>query len=277
MTDEAEYLAANRDNWNDRATVHLASNFYDVAGWLREERGPRQCELEALGDVSGLRLVHLQCHFGLDTLALARAGARVTGLDFSPVAIAAASDLAERAGLSERSRFVCANVYDAVEALGGETFDIVYVSLGAVNWLPSIVRWAAVVGALVAPGGRLYLHDTHPLPGALSDDDLSFVYSYYEEAEPYVDDSNVTYTGTGETIAHRRSYDWNHSLGEIVTALIDHGLRITRLTEHDWAPWQRWPFLVAVGYHQWTMPPDRPRIPLSFTLLADRVLPAEAR
>ena len=125
-----------------------------------------------LGDVAGLRLLHLQCHFGLDTLAWARAGAHVTGLDFSPAAIDAAREIARRAGLSERSEFVCSDVYDATTALDHATFDVVYVSLGALCWLPSVDRWAAQVGALVAPGGRFYIHDRHPLAWALADDSL---------------------------------------------------------------------------------------------------------
>src|SRR5205823_12489105 len=116
--------------------------FYDVEGWLREARGPRLWETAVVGDVSGLRLVHLQCHFGLDTLAWARAGASVTGVDFSAVAIAQAAEVAERAGLAERARFVCADVEHAASALDGETFDIAYVSLGALCWLPSVERWA---------------------------------------------------------------------------------------------------------------------------------------
>ena len=139
-------MAANRANWDDRAAVHLESRFYDVEGWLRDQRGPRPREIEALGDVTGLRLVHPQCHFGLDTLAWARAGAVVTGLDFSPVAIAAAAEIAERAGLSERATFVCASVDEAVSALSGATFDVVYVSLGALCWLPSVAVWAGMVG-----------------------------------------------------------------------------------------------------------------------------------
>jgi SAM-dependent methyltransferase len=267
---EHEYRAANRANWNDRAEIHLESAFYDVEGWLRAQPGPRQREIDALGDVAGLRLIHLQCHFGLDTLAFARAGAMVTGLDFSPVAIDSARQLAARAGLADRSTFVCADVYDAAATLEGAAYDIVYVSLGALCWLPDVDRWAAVVGALAAPGGRLYLHDVHPLAWTLSDDDLSFAYTYFEEGAPFIDDSDKTYTDASRPVEHTRSYEWNHSLGEIVTALVAHGLRITMLSEHDWTVWQRWPWLVEVGPQQWTMPPGTPRIPLTFTLLADR-------
>jgi SAM-dependent methyltransferase len=265
-----ELIAANQIQWDERAAIHLESRFYDVEGWLRDQPGPRPREVEALGNVEGLRLAHPQCHFGLDTLAWARAGAVVTGLDFSPVAIAAARQIAERAGLAERATFVCAPIEDAVAALDGAVFDVVYVSLGALCWLPSVAAWARVVAALVAPGGRLYLHDGHPVSWALADDDLTFAHTYFEEIDPFVDDSPDTYTDASRPLEHTRSYEWNHGIGEIVTALIRQGLRITELTEHDWTVWPRWPWLVPAGDDRWTNPPDRPRVPLTFTLLAER-------
>lgn len=268
-----DWLEANRANWDERTPIHLGSEFYDVGGFLRDGRGPRRREIDALGDVSGLRLVHLQCHIGLDTLAFARAGAIVRGLDFSPVAVAAARDLAARAGLSDRAEFVCAELYRATEALGHATFDIVYVSLGALCWLPVVDAWAAQVAALLAPGGRLYLHDGHPLADALGENSLVLENDYFEEAEPYVDDSAGTYTDSEREITHRRNYSWNHGLGEIVTALVTRGLVLESLVEHDWTSFRRFPFLVQTDRHQWTTPPGMARIPMSFTLLARR--PAE--
>ncbi len=265
-----EYLAANRANWNDRAEVHLESDFYDVEGWLREPRPPRPHEAEALGDVSGLRLLHLQCHFGLDTLAWARVGAHVTGLDFSPVAVVAANDLAWRAGLSDRATFVCADVYDATTALAGATFDVVYVSLGALCWLPSIDHWAEQVGALVALGGRFYIHDVHPVGWALSDDTLALAESYFEEREPNASDSDETYTDAERPLTNTKSYEWNHGIGEIVTALIAHGLRLEWLAEHDWTVWPRFPWLVPTDDGRWVAPPGMSRAPLTFSLLAQR-------
>lgn len=265
-----EYIAANRENWNDRTRIHVGSKFYDVDRWMRDERGPRAREFDALGDVTGLSLLHLQCHFGLDTLAWARAGARVTGLDFSPEAIDAARDIARRAGLEERATFVCSDVYDAAQALEHATFDVVYVSLGALCWLPSVERWAVQVGALVAPGGRFYIHDVHPLGWALADDTLALGHTYFEEAEPYVEDSDDTYTDAARPIAHQRSYEWNHSIGEIVTALLRHGLHVDALIEHDWTVWPRFPWLVENADGTWGAPPEMPRIPLTFTLLASR-------
>jgi SAM-dependent methyltransferase len=261
-------LAANLENWNDRVRVHAESRFYDIEGWLLKAPGPPPREIEALGDVQGKTLVHLQCHFGMDTLQWARAGATVTGLDFSPAAIDEAISLAERAGLSERASFVCANVYDAPKALSGKRFDVVYISLGALCWLPDVAAWGAVVADLLAPGGKLYLHDGHPFTSCFDDDGERVIYSYFEELDdPYVSDSAFTYTD-GKELSATRTYEWNHSIGEIVTALIGRGLVLDSLTEHDWTLFQRFPWLEATVSGLLVVPEGRPRIPLSFTLLA---------
>ena len=263
-------LAANRANWDARTAVHVGSRFYDVEGWLEEGRGPRPWEAEELGDVTGRTLLHLQCHLGLDTLAWARAGAEVTGLDFSPAAVEAASDIARRAGLEPRSRFVCADVHRAAEALGGATYDVVYVSIGALCWLPSVDRWAAQVGRLVRPGGRFYIHEDHPLTWAMADDTFDIENTYFEQPEPHVDDSDFTYTDGGGVEGALRSFEWNHGLGETVSALIRHGLRPEWLHEHPWTLWPRWEVLVDDGHGRWWLPPGRPPMPLSFSLLATR-------
>ena len=264
------HLSANRANWDDRTELHVRSQFYDVDAWLRDEPGPRQRELDALGDVDGLTLVHLQCHFGLDTLQWARAGAVVTGLDFSSTAIDAARDVAQRAGLEEQATFVCANVYDAVDTLDDARFDIVYVSLGALTWLPSVDRWAEQAATLVRPGGRLYLHDCHPLSWALDAGGRTLAHTYYEEPEPHVDESGETYTDADRLLEHARTYEWNHSLGEIVTALMRHGLRIDVLTEHDWTVSPQFPWLERGPDDTWVIPDGIPRMPLTYTIVATR-------
>ncbi len=263
-----ERLAANRANWDERVPIHVASRFYDVGRWLRDKPGPRAWETEVIGEVAGLDVVHLQCHFGLDTLALANAGARVTGLDFSSAAIAQARSLADRAGLAERARFVEANVLAAATALAPERYDLVYVSLGALCWLPSVSTWASQVAALLRPGGRLYLHDVHPLAWALADDEARVQHTWFEDGEPYVDDLDVTYTDGEGRLTHTRTYEWNHSIGEIVTAALDHGLQIDALIEHDWTVYPRFDWLLATDDGRWRIPGDRPRMPLTFTLLA---------
>ena len=250
-----ERLTANRANWDARTPAHLASSAYDVDGWLAEGRGPRRDEAEALGDVTGLRLVHLQCHIGLD---------------FSPAAVAAARDLAQRAGLTERARFVCADVNEAAAALRGESFDIVYVSLGALCWLPSVTRWASQVAALLEAGGRLYVHDGHPVAFALGDDEAVVEYSYFEESAGVMFDDGAMYTGGPALVEHRQTFEWNHGIGEIVSALMGEGLVLDSLVEHDWTMYQRFPWLVIDDDGRWTTPSTRPRIPLSFTLEAHR-------
>ncbi len=265
-------LAANRAWWDAAVPVHLASDFYDVEGWLAQGRGPRPREVAVLGDVTGLDLVHLQCHFGKDTLAWARAGATVTGLDFSPAAIDAARALAERAGLADRADFVCAPVAGAVDALGARTFDIVYVSLGALCWLPDIDGWSTQVAALLRSGGRLFLHEAHPLSLAMDGDDLTVVYPYFEQAAPYPDAEPGTYADMTavEALPGDITYGWNHSLGEIVGALLARGLRLDRLDEHDWTSFARFPWLVETGEEEFVTPEGRVRVPLSFTLMASR-------
>jgi SAM-dependent methyltransferase/3-hydroxyisobutyrate dehydrogenase-like beta-hydroxyacid dehydrogenase len=267
---EEDRRLANRVNWDERVGIHVRSDFYDVERWLREQPGPREWEVAALGDVSGLSVVHLQCHFGLDTLAWARAGATVTGVDFSPAAITAARELAEKAGLGDRATFVCADVENAADALGGQTFDVASVSLGALCWLPSVERWAEQVAMVVRPGGRLYIHDSHPLSWALADDRLTVEHTYFEEQRPFVSESPRTYTDSDAPIGNQRTYEWNHGLGEVVSALIDHGFAIELLEEHDWTVWRRFPWLEEQPDGRWVTPPGRPRAPLSFTIVARR-------
>jgi len=250
--------------------VHLASSAYDVEGWLAEGRGPVREEAEALGDVSGLRLVHLQCHIGIDTLAWARAGAQVVGLDFSPAAVAAAQGIAQRAELTDRATFVCADVNDAAVALQGELFDIVYVSLGALCWLPSVTRWASQAAALLGSGGRLFLYDGHPLAFALGDHEAVFEFSYFEEATAVMFDDGVMYTDGPALVEGRQTFEWNHSIGEIVNALLNEGLVLDSLIEHDWTRYRRFPWLELDNEGRWCVPATEPRIPLSFTLQAHR-------
>ncbi|MHB1087620.1 MAG: class I SAM-dependent methyltransferase [Acidimicrobiales bacterium] len=262
-----DQLAANRANWDDRVPIHMASRFYDVAGWSASERLPSERERALIGDVTAKSLVQLQCHIGLETLQWARAGARVTGVDFSRAAIDAARSLAARTGLSSRATFVCSDVYEADVALDAGTFDIVYVSIGSLGWLPEVRRWAKVVANLLAPGGTFFIHDVHPFSSCLDDQGERIVYGYFEEpGRPFVSDDDSTYTD-GASLANARSYEWNHSLGEIVQALRDEGLVIDELHEHDWTYFQQYPWLVE-DHGTFRIPEGRPRLPLTFTLLA---------
>jgi len=263
---------ANRRNWDERVAVHCAdrTGFYRVAKFRRggDTLGP--IESAEIGDVAGKRLLHLQCHFGLDTLSLARRGAVVTGVDFSPAAIAAARELAAEIGLA--ARFVECNVYDARAAIA-ERFDIVYVTWGTIGWLNDIRRWTAIVAEFLAPGGFLYLADHHPFPMMLQPDgERLFLHYPWRSApdDPIVEDSPITYTGDPTTLTHTRAYSWNHALSDIIGGLLDHGLRVDFLHEHETVPWQIFPCAIEVGDGMYGLPEGYPRIPLSFSLKASK-------
>jgi len=238
-----EYMKANRANWDQRAPAHAMSPGYNVQRFIDDPAFIGEVvrfDRVRLGDLHGLRGVHLQCHIGTDTIGLSRLGARMTGLDFSPAAIEQARTLVAKSG--DDVTFVESDVYDAASALGGEQFDLVFTGIGALCWLPSISRWAATVAALLKPGGRLFIREGHPMLWSLADarpDGLLVVdYPYFERDEPSVWEDGGTYVETDVVFTANTTHEWNHGLGEIVTALISQGLQITGLVEHDSVPWE---------------------------------------
>ncbi len=272
-----DYAELNRASWDERAPAHAASRDYAVDQFASDPGHLSEVvrfDLPLLGDIGGLRCVHLQCHIGTDTVSLARLGADMTGLDFSPASLVEARRIAGLAGAGVR--FVEAEVYDAASALGPEPFDLVYTGIGALCWLPDIARWARVVAGLLRPGGRLFLREGHPMLWALDDvrpDGLLAVeYPYFERAEPSVFDEGGTYVETEAVFTHNRTHEWNHGLGEIVTALMNAGMGLTGLVEHGSVPWDALPGqMEPVGGGEWRLA-DRPwRLPHSYTLQAVRL------
>lgn len=260
---EIDYLAVNRANWDERVPIHVASDFYDVAAFRGGAGTIREFELLEVGDVTGRDLVHLQCHFGLDTLSWARRGARVTGLDFSEAAMTKARELAEDAGIG--ARFVAADVYDAAEALG-ETYDIVYTGIGALVWLPDLTRWARTVASLLRPGGFLYLAEFHPFADILDDETGTTVTHDYFNHGPQVWQSPHTYTGS-EVLENDTSVQFQHGIGEVVSAVAAAGLRVEFLREHDHTLFRRFGTLRPDG--SWFRQPEgRPALPLMYSLRA---------
>lgn len=263
----------NRALWDERAPAHAASPEYGLARYAADPEhlsDPVRFDRPRLGDLSGLRGVHLQCHLGTDTLSLARLGARMSGLDFSAPAIAAARDLA--AGVGAEIDFHVADVYDAVEVLGAGAYDLVFTGIGALIWLADIDRWAGVVAGLLRPGGRLFLREGHPVLSSLADprpDGLVVVeHPYFTPAEPTVWGAEYTYVTTDATFTHTVSHEWNHGLGEIVTALLDAGLVITGLLEHDTVPWNARPGEMVDTDGEWRMREHPERFPCTYTLQA---------
>ncbi|MBO4206125.1 class I SAM-dependent methyltransferase [Micromonospora echinofusca] len=273
MTD---YRSINRASWDERAPAHASSPDYAVERFVADPghlSDVVRFDRPRLGDIAGLRVVHLQCHIGTDTLSLHRLGARTTGLDFSNASLAQARSLAARTGAE--IDFVESDVYAAAQVLEPGAFDLVYTGVGALCWLPDIRRWAEVVAALLRPGGRLFLREGHPMLWALDDTRadglLAVEHPYFERPEPQVWTEGGTYVATDVTFQHNVTHEWNHGLGETVTALLDAGLDLTMLVEHDSAPWDALPGRTARdGQGEWRLA-DRPwRLPQTYTLQARR-------
>lgn len=265
----AEMIETNRANWDARVPVHLDGG-YDLDHLRRG--GQRLAHFEyAAVDVRDRDVLHLQCHIGTDSICLARHGARVTGLDLSGESVAAARALAAECGVDVE--YVRGSVYDAVEAVDGRRFDVVYTGKGALCWLPDLHRWAEVVTALLRPGGRLYLIDFHPLFQAAGDEQagpqLVLEHSYLDAgAERY--ESASSYTGNGQLDGSTACYQWAHGIAEILDAVLSAGLRLVTCTEHDVTNWGRWPWQVPLGDGWFGLPPDAPRLPMMFSVLAER-------
>jgi SAM-dependent methyltransferase len=245
---------------------------------LREGRARlHPIEQSEFGPVAGLRILHLQCHFGRDTLTLAQQGAReVVGLDFSGPAIAAARELAAELRLADRARFVEADVYDARSAIPEEaSFDRVFVTWGAICWLPDIREWARVAASFLRPGGALYLAEGHP--AAMVFDDASrlpsglpgYLVPYFLNA-PLVTDDPTDYADETVVLKSARTATWSHTLSDIVTAIVDSGLTLSWLHEHDAVPWKMFEILKrdADGMYGW---PAERWLPLGFSLEAKRL------
>ncbi len=270
----SDYLKLNLANWNDRAAIHYKDEAggYRVKEFLEGADNLHDIEDREIGDVSGKRIAHLQCHFGIDTLCLARRGASCVGLDFSPVAIAAARELQTQTGLD--AKFVEGNVYDARALIEGE-FDMVYVTWGAIYWLPDIARWARVVASLLKPGGTLYLLEGHP--SLMTHDDMSpelkLRYDWRTpEAQPLVFDETTTYTGDTAPIANTVTHGWNHPLSDIITGVIRSGMRLDWLNEHEELAWEFSPIMqVKEGKRRmWVLPEGFPKVPLAFSIKATK-------
>lgn len=274
-----EHLAVNLANWNSRVPHHVKAygleRFRDDPAYLS---GVVRFDLPRLGSIEGLDVVHLQCHIGTDTLSLARLGARsVTGVDFSAPALAVASELATACGAT--IAYVESELYEAVDALGGSDFDLVYTGIGALCWLPDIRCWAEVVSALLRPGGRLFMRERHPVLWALSDPraDGLIVIEY-----PYFETDGVHFSETSSYVEHDEPLEspnivcFNHGLAQVITALIDAGVQLTAIEEHDTVPWN--PLEDAMedtggGEYRLRYKPER--LPVTYTLQATKHPPAE--
>lgn len=263
MTNPEEYFEANRSLWNQRTIVHKDSDFYNLAGFKAGESVLTPIELAALGDVSGKTLLHLQCHFGMDSLDWARRGASVTGIDLSDKAIEEASNLATELGLN--AKFVCCNVYDTSQWIK-EQFDIVFTSYGTIGWLPDLEKWARVIAERLKPGGIFYIAEFHPVVWMFDDDFTHIKYSY-ENREVIITENEGTYTDRDADIKGKE-YSWNHSISEVLNALIQAGLKIESLQEYMHSPYPCFRNTVESEKDKWHIRGLEGKIPMVYSIKA---------
>ncbi len=266
MPSEQEYIRSNQRLWDRWTELHISSEFYDVESFKQGRNALDPIEIAELPDVMGKSLLHLQCHFGQDTLSWARLGATVTGTDFSPEAINYARTLAAEIGID--ARFVCADLYDLPEALHG-TFDIVYTGGGAISWLPDLRRWARVVSHFLKPGGTFYIREFHPVARMLDEHDpsLKVKYPYFHAPEPLRSERRGSYAAPDadfDSVEH----GWDHSLSDIINALSQNGMRIEWMHEFAECGYQMLSYMEQAENGQWRLPAGKPSLPLTFSLRA---------
>ncbi|HVA75648.1 MAG TPA: class I SAM-dependent methyltransferase [Acidimicrobiales bacterium] len=268
--EQAGWFDANRRMWDERVGIHVASDFYDVEGFKAGKPAVEPFEIDELGPLGGLRLAHLQCHFGLDTLDLVRMhpGLEAVGLDFSQPAIDAATRLAAELDLGKRATFVQADVRDAAETLGAGGFDVVYTGKGALIWLPDLEPWAAECSKLVKPGGWLYLCEYHPIAWCFDQSSPTVRYDYFG-TEPYVGETPGTYADRSAQTVNNLSYEWCHPLSKVVEAVIGAGFELRFLHEWDFCHSSIGDWMVKGddGRYRWPAPG---RLPLMYSLKARR-------
>ena len=271
MADLEGYMESNRRSWNERTPVHARSRFYDVDGFKAGATSLCSIEREEMADVVGKSLLHLQCHFGLDTMSWARLGADVTGVDFSDEAITLARSLAEELGIE--ARFVLANIHDLPDALEKQ-YDIVFTSYGVLVWLPDLKRWAEVIAHFLNPGGFFYVVDSHPFGHVFyNEDDATDLRPYYKYSDPADDPIELapgpTYTD-GSPKLSSTTYEWNHSVGDILNSLISAGLTIEFFHEFHFAGYRALPMMEKGEDGWWRLKEGRDSVPLMFSLKATK-------
>lgn len=232
MENQNNYININKQTWNEKTDVHIASDFYENENFLNGASTLNSVELELLGSVSNKKILHLQCHFGQDSMSLSRLGAKVTGIDLSNKAIDKAREFNKKLDLD--ATFICSDVYYTPNNLD-EKFDIVFTSYGTIGWLPDLNKWANVISNFLKPKGRLVMVDFHPVVWMFDDDFKEVFYSYFN-VEPIIEDETGTYADKSSEIK-AKTVSWNHPISEILNSLIESGLEINSFSEHDYSPY----------------------------------------
>lgn len=258
-----DYLEINRKLWDQRTGIHYDSEFYDVPSFLEGKDSLNPIELDLLGELKGKKVLHLQCHFGQDTISLSRRGAQATGVDFSEKAIARARELSEKTGTD--TRFIQSDIFGLKDILD-ESFDIVFTSYGVLGWLPDMKIWAKTVHHFLKPGGVLVLAEFHPVVWMFSDDFKKIAFNYSDRA-PITEVEQGTYTNP-EADIQEESITWNHGLSEVIQNLIRAGMRLEEFHEYDYSPYDCFAGTVKIEEGQYQIKGLEEKIPMVYSVKA---------
>ncbi|GHE23264.1 class I SAM-dependent methyltransferase [Sphingobacterium griseoflavum] len=262
---DLNYLEINRASWNNRLETHVESSFYDVPAFLAGRSSLNTIELDLLGDVRGKRILHLQCHFGQDSISLARLGAIVTAVDLSDKAIEKAKDLATKTGVDVR--FICCDLYSLPEHLTGG-FDIVFTSYGTIGWLPDLTKWAKIIDQFLIRQGEFIFVEFHPVVWMFDDDFRTVQYNYFKDG-PIIETEDGTYAKRDADI-RQKSVTWNHSLSEVLGSLLVQGLRIQQFKEFDYSPYNCFRNAIEIAPDKFQISHLNNRIPMVYALRATK-------
>ena len=276
---DLDYIQTNRVNWDERVDIHLRDDagFYRVEAFLNGEDVRPDIDRKEMHEFAGIDVLHLQCHFGLDTLSVARQAKSVVGVDFSPKAITAACDLAKRVGLADRAEFVLSDLY-ATPMQVNRQFDLVFSTWGTTTWLPDIWRWGEVFAGFVKPGGRAYFADFHPTIAILDEAGGSLVprFSWRTPSDqPEVFEEDTTYTGAHSKLKNKKTVEWIHPVSDHLNALLNQGLQLEYLHEHEVIPCKLFQCLEGVsnptsGAVYYRMPEGGVQLPLAYSMMLSR-------
>lgn len=261
MTNEINYIATNKALWNEKTKHHVTSDFYRNEYFMAGNTSLNDIELELLGDVKGKTILHLQCHFGQDSLSLARMGAKVTGIDLSDAAIAKAKELNETLGLD--AEFICSDIFKLDEVLDGQ-YDIVFTSYGTICWLPDMKKWAGVVNRYLKPGGTFVFADFHPALWMFDNNFKGIQYSYFNR-EVIQEVETGTYADQTAPI-NLNSITWNHDLAEVLQNLLLQGLQLKSFAEYDYSPYSCFPETVEIAPRKYQIPGLESKIPMMYAM-----------
>jgi len=272
MDVEEDYREINRQAWNKRLESHLKSDFYDLAGFIKGKTSLNEIELNLLGEIKGKTILHLQCHFGQDTISLGRLGAKVTGVDLSDKAIDKAKELAEK--LKVDADFICCDIYDIPNHLNRQ-FDIVFTSYGTISWLPDLDKWGKVIYQFLKPDGIFVFVEFHPVVWMFDDNFEKVEYNYFNSG-PILETEKGTYADRNANILHK-NINWNHSLGEVVNSLVKSGLEINSLNEFDFSPYNCFNRTIKTGQNKYRIEHLANRIPMIYAISASKKTTAKLK